>query len=220
MKAYPSIDGPSGGHHKPCYGFVKYDGSNLRFEWSRKRGWYKFGTRKMMIDHTHPIFGQAIPLFLQKYGDSVEQVFKNEKLFRGVQSVVVFAEWFGALSLSGAHRPWDKFDIVLFDVSPHKKGLLGPKQFIDHFSHLPVAELVYTGNFGDALVESICKETFDFASKYDVRPEIPEGIVCKGGTGHDLWMCKVKTARYKEALKTLYEADWVKHWGVTDDFAE
>ena len=28
--------------------FDKIDGSNLRFEWSRKRGFYKFGTRKMI----------------------------------------------------------------------------------------------------------------------------------------------------------------------------
>jgi len=124
MKTYPSIGGPSSGHHKPCYAFVKYDGSNLRFEWSKKRGWYKFGTRKTLLDENHPIYGPAIPLFLQKYGDGLEAVFGKEKLFRGVENVIVYAEWFGSQSLAGMHKPWDhKRDIVLFDVNyPYPKG--------------------------------------------------------------------------------------------------
>ena len=71
MKTYPSIDGLAKAPHKPCYTFVKYDGSNLRFEWSKKRGWYKFGTRKTMIDQNTPVFGSAIPMFLEKYGDGL-----------------------------------------------------------------------------------------------------------------------------------------------------
>jgi hypothetical protein len=212
MKDYPSIDGPSGGQHKPCYAFVKYDGSNMRFEWSHKRGWYKFGLRKTMFDHTDPVFGSAIPLFLQKYGDDLERIFKTEKSFRGVKNFVVFAEWFGAESFSGAHKPWDQKDIVLFDVNPLKKGLLGPKEFLDLFGHLKVAEVVYQGNFGEWLIQAVRKEEIDVNSKYDVRAIIPEGVVCKGGSGHKIWMAKIKTERYKEALKALYEQDWLKYW--------
>jgi hypothetical protein len=213
MKQYHEIPGPAGGHHKPCYAFVKYDGSNMRFEWSRKRGWYKFGTRTQMIDENTPIFGTAIPLFLQKYGDDLAKVFKEEKHFHGVQNVIVFAEWFGELSFSGQHKPWDKnYDIVLFDVNPIKKGFLGPKQFLDMFGHLKVAELVWQGNFGPWFVEQVRKETIDIESKYDIKVDFPEGVICKGGTGHDIWMCKIKTERYKEALKALYEGDWEKYW--------
>ena len=215
MKSYRNIDGPSGGHKgKPCYAFVKYDGSNLRFEWSRKRGWYKFGTRKTMFDETHKIFGSSIQLFLDKYGDALPKVFQKEKMFQGVRNFVVFAEWFGAKSFSGAHKPWDKqHNIVLFDVNPMKKGLLGPKQFLDLFGHLSVAEVVYQGNFGAWLVEAVRKEEeIDIESKYEVKAEIPEGVVCKGGDGHKIWMAKIKTERYKAALKELYEADWEKYW--------
>ena len=212
MKTYPEIPGPHGGHHKPCYAFVKYDGSNLRFEWSRKRGWYKFGTRKTMIDATHPIYGTAIPMFLEKYSSGLEKVFKSEKLFRGVDNVIVFAEWFGAESFSGQHKPWDKKEIVLFDVNPIKKGFLSPKQFVDLFGHLPVAEVVWQGNFGPWLEEAVRKETIDIKSKFDVQALIPEGVVCKGGTGHDIWMCKIKTEQYKAALKVFYEHDWEKYW--------
>lgn len=213
MKTYPSIQGPAGGQHKPCYAFVKYDGSNLRFEWSRKRGWYKFGTRKTLFDDTHPIYGSAIQLFLDKYGDELPKVFKKEKMFQGVQNFVVFGEWFGAQSFSGAHKPWDhKRDFVLFDVNPHKKGFLSPKEFLDLFGHLPVAEVAWQGNFGKWLIEAVRKEEIEIESKYDVKAEIPEGVVCKGGKGHQLWMAKIKTERYKEALRKLYEADWEKYW--------
>ena len=186
----------------------------MRFEWSKKRGWYKFGTRKCMCDETHPIFGPAIPLFLEKYGDGLEQVFKNRKIktFQQVQNVVVFAEYFGAKSFAGAHKPGDATDIVLFDVNPVKKGFFGPKEFLDLFGHLPVAEVVYQGNFGPQLVENVRKESIPIESQYEVRAEIPEGVICKGGSGHDLWMCKIKTERYKAALRTEYEADWEKYW--------
>lgn len=213
MKTYWSIEGPSKGHKgKPCYAFVKYDGSNMRFEWSQKRGWYKFGTRKMMIDETSKVFGPCIPMFLEKYGDGLEKVFRTDKFFRGVQSVVVFGEYFGSKSFAGMHRPDDLCDIVLFDVNPHKKGILGPKQFLDSFGHLNVAEVVYQGNFGASLVEAVRKETINIESNYSVKSEIPEGVICKSGSGHQLWMCKIKTERYKARLKEEYQSDWEKFW--------
>lgn len=154
MKTYWSIDGPSKAPRQACYGFVKYDGSNIRAEWSKKRGWYKFGTRKCMINETDPIFGRACTLFKEKYGDDLEKVFKKEKLFEGTQSVVAFAEFFGTKSFAGMHFPEDQqWDIVLFDLNLHKKGMLGPKEFIDHVGHLKVAECLGQMNMSDLLVD-------------------------------------------------------------------
>ena len=218
MKTYWSIDGPSKAPREFCYQFVKYDGSNIRAEWSKKRGWYKFGTRKCMIDEKDPIFGRAVPLFKQKYGDDLAKVFTSEKLFEGVQSVVVFAEFFGSKSFAGMHFPDDTaWDIVLFDVNLHKKGMLGPKEFIDHFGHLKVAELVDSGNLNEEVIEAVRKETIPLESKYEIKTEVPEGVICKGGKGHNLWMCKIKTERYKDELRKRYETDWVKIWGVDED---
>jgi hypothetical protein len=45
-----------------AYVFDKLDGSNLRFEWKRKGGWYKYGTRHRLFDATDPGFGSAIEL--------------------------------------------------------------------------------------------------------------------------------------------------------------
>jgi len=51
MKQYPKIlyfdQAPL---NEQCYAFNKIDGSNFRAEWSKKRGWYKFGTRNTMIN--------------------------------------------------------------------------------------------------------------------------------------------------------------------------
>ena len=191
---------------------MKYDGSNLRFEYSPKKGWHKFGTRKTMIDVSHPVYGSGIEMFLERFGDDMIKVFKKDKYMRSAQNITVFAEWFGAKSLGGAHRPKDPKNIVPFDVNVHKRGFLNPKEFIDSFGHLQVAELIWQGEFNDSFVDDVKKENIDIESKYDVRASIPEGVIVKGGSSHRLWMCKIKTERYKEALKAVYQQDWVKYW--------
>jgi len=210
MKSYPSIVGASKAPHLPCYGFVKYDGSSIRCEWSPKRGWYKFGTRKLMIDETSPYFGQAVTLFRQKYGDALDKLFRKDKLLRNAKEITVFNEWFGAHSFSGQHRDNDPKDIILIDVSVHKRGMLGPKEFIDTFGHLKVAEVVYQGNLNKELVQQVRDGTFDCNSKYDIRTEVPEGLVCKGASGHDLWMAKLKTQAWFEQLRKVNPVDWEK----------
>ena len=46
--------------------FDKLDGNNMRFEWSKKKGWNLFGTRRMIIDASHKEFGSAISLFIAR----------------------------------------------------------------------------------------------------------------------------------------------------------
>ena len=214
MKDYPSIDGPSKAPHKPCYGFVKYDGSNIRAEWSSKRGWYKFGTRKTMFDETDPIWGRCIPLFKQKYETDLEQIFKNDKQFRSIDNFTVFFEFFGTKSFAGMHFPDETaWETILFDVSPLRKGILGPKEFIDTFGHLKVAEHIFTGNMGTELIEGVKNGTINCESKYEIKTEIPEGMIVKGDKGHKLWMNKIKTNTYFEELKKRFELDWEKYWG-------
>lgn len=212
MKSYPSILCSSKGPHLDCYVFVKYDGSNLRFEWSKKRGWYKFGTRNQLFDKTTPIFGEAIDLFFQKYGDDLENVFKRDKFFRGIDNFIVFCEWFGSKTFAGMHQKFDNKEIVLFDVNPVKKGILGPKQFVDTFGHLHIAELLDQRKYGNQLIKDVREGIFDCSSKFNIRNEIPEGVICKGGSGHNLWMAKIKTQQYYDKLKEVYKDDWAKHW--------
>ncbi len=220
MNHYPSIPHSSRAPRQSCYGFIKYDGSNLRFEYSHKQGWHKFGTRKLMFDASDVFFGPAIPLFLDKYASDLEAVFKH-KDFRGVRSFIVYAEYFGSKSFAGQHEPDDPKDIVLFDVNPHKKGILGPKLFLDYFGHLKIAECIYQGNLNEELIRNVKASNFDhldFRSQYPIVNEVPEGIVCKGGTGHGLWMAKIKAQAYLTELKARRPVDWERL--VQEDFPD
>lgn len=166
-----------------------------------------------MLDEQDPIFGRAATLFKEKYGDGLEQVFKAEKSFRSIDNFTVFYEFFGSKSFGGMHFPDDTaWNVVLFDVNPLRKGILGPKDFLDIFGHLPVAELICQCGMGEELIQKVRKEEIVVESKFDVKTEVPEGVICKSGRGHDLWMCKIKTERYREELKKRYVVDWEKFW--------
>lgn len=203
MKPYWSIPGPSKAPRKPCVAFYKYDGSNLRWEWSKKRGWYKSGCRKRLIDASDEQFGKAVPLFLNNYADQIEEVFR-QKYFRNIKSVIIYTEFFGPNSFAGDHVDADPKELRLIDVNPFKKGLLGPREFLNMFGHLPfVAEVVYEGNLNDSFIADIRE------GRYPVN----EGVVCKGGSGHDLWMVKIKTNDYKRRLIAKFGNEhWLKFW--------
>jgi hypothetical protein len=51
---------------------------NIRLQWSKKRGFYKFGTRNVMITQTDENFGKAIPLFIEKYNEPISKVFRDK----------------------------------------------------------------------------------------------------------------------------------------------
>jgi len=206
MKQYPSILGP---YHKsksplgkPCIAFYKYDGSNLRWEWSKKRGWYKFGTRTGLFDQTNEDFGEAIPLFFNDYSESIEKIIVD-KYGKKHQQAIVFTEFFGKQSFAGLHRPNDPKQLILIDVNIHRKGIMSPREFVKTFGKLHFsAEVVYEGNFNKSFIESVRENTSE---------KLFEGIVAKGGEGHKLWMTKVKTNTYKELLKDKFE-NWMDFW--------
>jgi hypothetical protein len=62
VKEYPSIQTGCVQRFR-AHIFDKLDGSNLRFEWTKKRGWFKHGTRTRLFDETDPVFGGAIAMF-------------------------------------------------------------------------------------------------------------------------------------------------------------
>lgn len=143
MTTYRSIDRISKhrGMGEQCFSFYKYDGSNLRWEWNKKRGFYKFGTRKRMFDESDRQFGEAVQLFRKNYEEPLSKILVNN--YRQ-DKVVVFTEYLGENSFSGFHKPEDKKELVLFDVHIIKKGLLSPQDFLKQFGHLDFsAELLY-----------------------------------------------------------------------------
>lgn len=238
MKEYLSIPGADA-HAAPkgssTIAFKKYDGSNLRFEWSAKKGWHLFGTRRRLFDHTDPEYGVAIDIFLQKYASGVETVIAQDKHFRGVREVVCFCEFFGPWSFGGQHDPahpalnpkWgegtvlgpctglnEPKDVVMFDVNVHKKGIMPPRDFVNTFSHLSVAEVVYEGNLNPTLIKDV-REGTRTGPGWISTVTLEEGVVCKGLTGkppHGIWMTKIKTLAYLAELKKRFAADWQQFW--------
>ena len=141
MKSYPSVA------HKmnqevDIVAFDKLDGSNIRAEWSPKRGFYKFGTRKRMIDETDRHLGKAVLLIKEHYAKVLPKIFLSQ---RWHQNVVCFFEFYGDHSFAGQHRKEDNHKVVLFDVSVYKQGFVPPKDFIKLFEDAGIPKVLYRG---------------------------------------------------------------------------
>jgi hypothetical protein len=205
MKQYPYIQSSTGTKFRElnnAYVFDKIDGSNLRFEWSRKRGWYKYGTRHRLFDESDEVFGPAILLFHSSMGYSIDRVLRKGNH----QSAVAFAEYAGKQSFAGQHIPGDMMWLYLFDIALDKKGLIGPKQFVDTFSDVClIPNVLGTGlHWTRNCVEMV---------KYAGQPDHPlqwsgitfEGVVVKSIEGRQLIMTKAKTKQWIDKVKKLYE---------------
>jgi hypothetical protein len=206
MKTYPSIKGPSKAPHQPCIAFYKYDGSNLRFEWNRKIGWVKFGTRKRLFDESDPDFGSAVSLFKDTLAQDLESIFR--KHYRDDKVATAYCEFFGENSFAGAHEPNDPKRLVLFDVEIYKKGFVSPRDFVNIFSRSlgdRAAEVVYEGNLNESFIHDVRTNSVEGVN-------LIEGVVCKGGSGHKLWRCKIKCDSYKEKLKESFGGRWHEFW--------
>jgi len=196
MEQYPEIPGakkaPLG---EKCIAFYKYDGSNLRWEWSRKRGWHKFGTRTELFSPEHPLWGQAVPLWEQIADDVEKRVRSNG--FREIERITAFTEFFGASSFAGVHDEKEPKELKLIDVYLFKKGMVSPRWFLDTFEDAPYsAQVIYQGNLNIEFIRDVR------SGKYPVW----EGVVAKG----EDFRVKIKTEAYMLKLKEVYGLNWEK----------
>ncbi len=193
MKTYPSISGeivPS----LPIYAFDKLDGSNIRAEWSSKRGFYKFGTRKRLLDKSEPILGTAVDLILEKYAEVLPPIFKKQRQ----RKAICFFEFYGPKSFAGYHEKDDKHTVTLFDVN-FQKGILEPRDYLKLFGHLDIAKMLYHGKAGPEFVKLVNDGKLEGMTF--------EGVVCKGknvSPGLPL-MFKVKNHAWYEKLREKRE---------------
>jgi len=194
MKSYPSI--PRSSHEFKAHTFDKIDGSNLRFEWNRKNGWIKYGTRNRLFDLTDEVFGNAIPLFHETMAETIHNIAKAERW----ESVIAFAEFWGRHSFAGIHFNDEPKYLTLFDVAPYKKGLLPPIDFRKLFEDkVPTAK--YLGNFN---------WTSDFRTrvwKKELDGITFEGVVGKAKDGKKIIMSKAKTQAWIESVKLRYSPE-------------
>lgn len=192
MKDYPSIPKTLKRDGETLFIFDKLDGSNLRFEWSAKRGWYKYGTRNHLFDETDECFGVAIPKFHEMLAEPIDKIARANKW----DSLVVFAEFWGEGSFAGKHKPEETKTLSLFDAAIYKKGILGPDDFLKTFGDLPIAKFLGKHAWTPEFVESIRTGEFPGISF--------EGVIGKGGTGHELRMVKAKTQAWMDKVSTVY----------------
>lgn len=197
MKPYPSIQSSIGQKFQEfdAYVFDKLDGSNLRFEWTRKARWSKFGTRNRLFDHTDPDFGLAIPLFLTGYQEDLTRVAVDNRW----DHLIVYMEFWGPNSFAGKHDRDDVKTLTLFDACPNKKGLLGPREFLNLFGHLRTARLLGIQKWTRGFVDRIRTGNDELSSKITF-----EGVVGKSGSGHKLIMAKAKTQAWVDKVLSQY----------------
>ena len=208
MKEYPSISAYTGKHlGEQCIAFDKFDGSNLRWEWSQKQGWYKFGTRRRLFDKSDIEYGCAIDIFNNKYAQPILDVVL--KMNKKTENIIVYTEFFGPHSFAGQHdiqrlgvESNDPKDLVLFDVNISKKGFVSPFDFVEKFGHLHIPQIIYQGELTEEFVQNVRKDDF----------KLKEGVIIKGGESHKLWMEKVKTHNYLDRLKEKYKDNWKEFW--------
>lgn len=194
MKTYPSIPRSTGQDFQEfdAYVFDKLDGSNLRWEWARKSGWYKHGTRTRLFDESDEVFGCAIEIFNTMLAEPLQKIARDERWER----MIVFTEFWGGKSFAGLHDPADQKILTLFDVNPHKKGILGPKQFLKLFGDLPIPKFLGTRRWTRGFVEEV--------RRGEISDITDEGVVGKSGEGHKLVMAKAKTQKWIDRVIAKY----------------
>lgn len=207
MKQYRSIDywnkGIFGSH---VYAFDKLDGSNIRASWNKKQsknscnGFNKFGTRRQLTDINNPQWGYAVSLFMEKYSDQLNKIFREDKDFRNARTVTTFFEYYGPNSFAGSHKPNDKMEITLFDIDVFQKGIMKPKDFIQKFEHLGIPDIIYEGNYNQSLIDDVRNNVYN----------LNEGVVVKGVTKtkrkniEQIWMAKIKSIFWLNKVKNKY----------------
>ena len=182
MKTYPTITTKF--TKTNVITFDKLDGSNVRTEWTKKKGFHKFGSRHKLIDEGS-ILAKSIPLMKERE-EEMDKIFTKQNWER----VVAFFEFYGMNSFAGSHEDEEHF-VSLIDVSVYKKGMLEPEYFVDLFGHLS-PKVLHKGMLDENLVDSVKSGTLDGMTF--------EGVVCKYVGKKGVQMFKIKSRAWIDKL--------------------
>lgn len=189
LELYPTID--TSILNVPIIAFDKLDGSNIRAEWTRKNGFAKFGTRKRLLDPGEEMLGEAIPLFMEKYDDDLNRIFRKERF----DKATVFFEFYGENSFAGYHAE-EEHTVTLFDIHKYKQGLLPARDFLKLVGNkVDIPAVLHEGKATENFVRSVRTSRLEGMTF--------EGVICKGGLDNRRRPIafKVKSDAWLEKLK-------------------
>lgn len=195
MKSYPSIPRATGTSFREFHAEVwdKIDGSQIRAEWSRKKGWFKFGSKGRLLDETDELLGPARPLFVSTLAAPLARIAKDKRM----QNLIVFMEFWGARSFAGNHEAGDPKFLTVFDASADKRALLPSGEFRRLFEgQVNTPSFLGRFNWTRGFVERV--------RSGDVPGITFEGVVGKGPKGV---MAKAKTQAWIDKVKAVYKED-------------
>lgn len=193
MKSYPTISTTI--KNNLVWVFDKLDGSNIRVEWDHKNGFTRFGSRKRMLDESHPILGEAIPLIANKEGYYTK--IANEQKWK---EATFFFEFHGKNSFAGQHVD-EPHRTTLIDVNVYKKGMISPSDFCGIFGENghDIPNLLWIGELKDSFIEDVGNGTLENMTF--------EGVVCKYTQKNQVKMFKIKNKHWIAKLKEKCGSD-------------
>ena len=215
MKQYKSIEYWNKGiMGTNVFAFDKLDGSNFRFEYDLKQsnknlnnGFNIFGTRKQIIGPGDEQWGEGIEIFMNKYSEELDRIFRTDKYYRHAKKITCYAEFYGEKSFAGYHDPIEKgnMNLTLLDVDVYQKGFLKPKDFIKQFQKLGIPDIIFEGEYNKELVENVKNNIYN----------LKEGVVVKGirltkrKNIENVWMVKIKTNEWLRKIKGIYGEEYL-----------
>lgn len=184
------------------YAFNKLDGQNFRVKYNPKNKEFTlFGSRTQLVDENNDAFKDAIYYFHEVIEQPLLEIINENsgknKIFKGIDEITFFFEWFGDNSFAGFHQQGDKLKLVLIDVFIKKKGYIEPKLFDEIFcqdNRIETPDIIYKGTLNKEFINSIINN--DWTQSNCQYKSVKEGVVVKRSTllkGQRLPMCKIKT---------------------------
>lgn len=152
MKAYPSIS-TEVDFSLRYHVFDKLDGSNIRAEWSLKRGFHKFGSRTQLLTPDQAGLWPSVAAI-----QALEPCLAPVLALLRVPRAICFFEWAGPQSFAGSHHDAPaEMTLSLLDVAPYQKGLLPPERVLEiaNAAQVSTPALLHVGRIDQALLDAV-----------------------------------------------------------------
>jgi hypothetical protein len=194
MLEYPSIPWKFS-EIQNAHVFNKIDGRGMRAEWTRKRGFAKFGTRRTLTDKSDLTYGAGIALFMAQAAPGLIRAAHDARH----RKMTVFFELSCEGCVAGVMPDKAQRNITIFDIADENDELLSPSTFrkICDKNLIPSPLFLGVHNFTRGYIEDVRNGRIDGVTF--------EGVVAKSSdnTVHG----KAKTALWLQAVQDRYSPE-------------